>query len=116
MICVPNSVLCHIPLDRPRDAVSLGVASGYFSNELQRAQRNGLLVPPKGGVQDKKTVAELSYRVDLRKGAYFIQPNLQYSAKPAAPAASRTPQSSARISVFSSNQTTKVVKILTSRI
>jgi porin len=67
---------------RPRDAVSLGVASGYFSNELQRAQRNGLLVPPEGGVQENETVAELSYRVDLRKGAYFIQPNFQYIAKP----------------------------------
>jgi porin len=67
---------------RPRDAVSLGIASGYFSNELQRAQRNGRLVPPEGGVQDNETVAELSYRVDVRKGAYFVQPDFQYIVKP----------------------------------
>lgn len=67
---------------RPRDAVSLGVASGHFSNELQRAQRNGRLVPPEGGVQDYETDAEISYRIDLRKGAYFVQPNFQYIVKP----------------------------------
>jgi porin len=67
---------------RPRDAVSFGVASGYFSNELQRAQQNGLLVPPEGGVQDYETVAEATYRFDLRKGAYFIQPDFQYIVRP----------------------------------
>ena len=34
---------------RPRDAVSLGVASGYFSDELRRAQQNGQLPGPPGG-------------------------------------------------------------------
>jgi porin len=67
---------------RPRDAVSLGIASGHFSNELQRAQQHGLLVRPEGGVQDHETVAELSYRFDFRKGAYFIQPDFQYIVKP----------------------------------
>jgi NADH dehydrogenase len=71
------------PLDaRPRDAISVGVATGYFSDELQRAQRNGLLVPPEGGVQDHETVVELTYRFDLRRGAYFIQPDFQYIVRP----------------------------------
>jgi porin len=67
---------------RPRDAVSFGIASGSFSNELQRAQLNGRLVPPEGGVQDHETVVELTYRFELRKGAYFIQPDFQYIVRP----------------------------------
>ena len=67
---------------RPRDAISFGIATGYFSDALQRAQRNGLLVPPKGGVQDHERVVELTYRIDLRKGAYFIQPDFQYIVRP----------------------------------
>ena len=67
---------------RPRDAVSFGVASGYFSKELQKAQRERLLPGPDGGVQDHERVIELSYRFDLRKGAYFIQPDFQYIIRP----------------------------------
>ena len=71
---------------RPRDAISFGIATGYFSDALQRAQRNGLLVPPGGGVQDHERVVELTYRIDLRKGAYFIQPDFQYIVRPGATA------------------------------
>ena len=71
---------------RPRDAISFGIATGYFSDALQRAQRNGLLVPPGGGVQDHERVVELTYRFDLRKGAYFIQPDFQYIVRPGATA------------------------------
>lgn len=71
---------------RPRDAISFGIATGYFSDALQRAQRNGLLGPPEGGVQDHERVVELTYRIDLRKGAYFIQPDFQYIVRPGATA------------------------------
>jgi porin len=67
---------------RPRDAISFGIASGSFSRVLQRAQANGQLVPPEGGVQNHETVVELTYRLDLRKGAYFIQPDFQYIVRP----------------------------------
>jgi len=67
---------------RPRDTVSLGVASGYFSEDLQRAQRNGLLIGPAGGLPDHETVIELTYRVDLHKGAFFIQPDFQFINRP----------------------------------
>ena len=67
---------------RPRDTVSLGVASGYFSEDLQRAQRNGLLIGPAAGVPDHETVIELTYRVDLHKGALFIQPDFQFINRP----------------------------------
>jgi porin len=67
---------------RPRDAISFGIANGYFSDSLQRAQQNGLLLPPEGGVQDHERVVELTYRFDLRRGAYFIQPDFQYIVRP----------------------------------
>lgn len=67
---------------RPRDAFTLGVASGYFSEELKRAQQSGRSIGPGGGVPDRETITELTYRFDLRKGAYFIQPDLQYITRP----------------------------------
>ena len=67
---------------RPRDVVSIGVASGYFSDHLRRAQQTGRLLGPDGGVPNRETVTELTYRFDLRKGAYFIQPDLQYISRP----------------------------------
>ena len=67
---------------RPRDAVGLGIATGYFSTELQQAQRDGLLLGPQGGIQDHETVMELTYRFDLRKSGLFIQPDFQYIIKP----------------------------------
>lgn len=66
---------------RPRDALSFGVASGYFSDDLRRAQRNGHVPGPRAG-QDYETVIELTYRIDLRKGAFFVQPDLQYIIQP----------------------------------
>lgn len=94
VIVAPNPEIQQLPLfitagvsargmfdSRPRDALSLGVASGYFSKELRRTQQNGQLPGPPGG-QDYETVIELTYRFDLRKGALFIQPDLQYIIQP----------------------------------
>jgi len=61
---------------RLRDAVGFSIAGGYFSNELQRAQRDGLLVGPNGGIQDRETVMELTYRFDFHKSALFVQPDV----------------------------------------
>jgi porin len=90
----PNSDIQQLPLfitagasargmfeARPRDALSLGVASGFFSKELRRAQQEGQLPGPPGG-QDYEMVIELTYRFDLLKGALFIQPDLQYIIHP----------------------------------
>ena len=62
---------------RPRDAATFGVASGQFSEDLQRVQRNGRSLRSSSGIPDHETIIELTYRFDLRKGAYFIQPDLQ---------------------------------------
>ena len=66
---------------RPRDALTFGVASGSFSDDLRRAQQKGLVPGPRGG-QDNETVVELTYRFDIRRGAIFIQPDLQYIIQP----------------------------------
>jgi porin len=66
---------------RPRDAISLGFASGRFSDDLRDAQIAGQLPGPPGG-QDFENVVELTYRVDFKKGALFVQPDLQYIVHP----------------------------------
>ena len=67
---------------RPRDALSFGVASGYFSKELQRAQQSGRLSAPDGGTQDYEAVIDLTYRFDIMNSALFIQPDFQYIINP----------------------------------
>jgi porin len=67
---------------RPRDAVTFGIASAYFSKELQQAQQKGLLLGPDGGVQDNETIIEMTYRFDFRKSAFFFQPDFQYIIQP----------------------------------
>jgi porin len=68
---------------RPRDTLSFGVASGYFSDELRRAEQRGQLAGPPGG-QTYETVIELTNLFDFRQGALFIQPDLQYIIQPGA--------------------------------
>lgn len=69
---------------RPRDGGGIAIASGYFSDDLQRAQREGRLVRSGGGVQDYETVIELTYRFDYGKSAFFFQPDLQHIHRPGA--------------------------------
>jgi carbohydrate-selective porin OprB len=69
---------------RPRDGGGIAVASGYFSNDLRRAQREGRLIGPAGGVQDYEAVIELTYRFDYGKSAFFVQPDFQQIYRPGA--------------------------------
>jgi porin len=66
---------------RPRDGISLGFASGRFSDDLRQAQEDARLPGPAGG-QDYENVVELTYRLDIKKGAVFVQPDLQYIVHP----------------------------------
>src|ERR1700746_2109484 len=63
---------------RPRDAISLGIAKGEFRDALKRAQEKGRFLGPYGGIQDHETVVEITYRMDFRRGAFFVQPDFQY--------------------------------------
>jgi porin len=67
---------------RPRDAIAIGVAGGNFSKDLQRAQQQGMLIGPVPGVMTHETVAEINYRFDFDKSAFFIQPGFQYIFRP----------------------------------
>jgi porin len=62
---------------RPIDVGGLGVASGYFSNDLQDSQRRTQL-----GVQEHETALELTYRFRFLGAALFLQPDLQYIIRP----------------------------------
>jgi porin len=66
---------------RPRDAITLGFASGHFSDDLRRAQQDGQLPGPIGG-QGRESVVEATYRLDIKNGAIFMQPDIQYILNP----------------------------------
>ncbi len=55
-----------------------GVVYGSFSSDLSDAQQREQQLDPTVGVQDYETVFEWTYRFNLRKGALFIQPDIQY--------------------------------------
>ena len=62
---------------RPTDVAGFGVASGYFSDDLQDSQRRA-----QRSVQDHETALELTYRLRFRGNAFFVQPDLQYIIRP----------------------------------
>jgi porin len=69
---------------RPRDGGGIAFASGYFSDDLQRAQREGRLAVSGRGIQKYEAVIELTYRFDYHKSAFFVQPDVQHIRRPGA--------------------------------
>jgi porin len=67
---------------RPIDVAGLGVVFGHFSNDLQDSQERAQQLNPNVGVQQHETVVELTYRLALRGGAVFFQPDIQYVIRP----------------------------------
>jgi porin len=67
---------------RPADAAGLGVVFGEFSSDLRDAEQREQLLDPTVGVQSHETVFEGTYRFNLRKGALFFQPDVQYVMRP----------------------------------
>jgi porin len=67
---------------RPIDVAGFGVVYGSFSSDLSNAQEREQLLAPVTGVQNYETVFEWTYRFNLRKGAVFIQPDIQYVINP----------------------------------
>ena len=68
---------------RPTDAAGFGVVFGEFSNDLRDAEQREQLLDPTVGVQSHETVLEWTYRFNLRQGALFFQPDVQYVIRPA---------------------------------
>jgi porin len=67
---------------RPTDVAGFGVVFGEFSSDLQNAQQREQLLDPTVGVQSHETVLEWTYRFNLRQGALFFQPDVQYVIRP----------------------------------
>jgi porin len=67
---------------RPTDAAGFGVVFGQFSDDLRDAEQREQLLDPSVGVQSHETVLEWTYRFNLRKGALFFQPDIQYVIRP----------------------------------
>ncbi len=67
---------------RPIDVAGFGIVYGSFSSDLSDAQQREQQLDPTVGVQDYETVLEWTYRFNLRKGALFIQPDIQYVINP----------------------------------
>lgn len=67
---------------RPIDVAGFGVVYGCFSSDLSSAQERQQALDPTVGVQDYETVLEWTYRFNLRRGAVFFQPDVQYVINP----------------------------------
>lgn len=67
---------------RREDTLGFGVIYGKFSDDLQAAQQLAQVVAPTVGVQEYELVFEWAYRVRMRDGAMFLQPDLQYIVNP----------------------------------
>ena len=67
---------------RPEDTLGFGVIYGKFSPDLQAAQELAQVLAPTVGVQEYELVFEWAYRVRMRNGAMFFQPDLQYIVNP----------------------------------
>jgi porin len=66
---------------RPRDFAAFGVASGWYSSDLRRAEEAQALAGPAVGVQSWEMTLELSYGCTVRPGL-LLQPSLQYLINP----------------------------------
>jgi porin len=76
-------VACRgIIASRPTDTAGFGVVLGQFSDALRNAEQREQLLDPSVGVQSHETVFEWTYRFNLRKGAVFFQPDIQYVIRP----------------------------------
>jgi porin len=76
-------VACRgISASRPTDIAGFGVVFGEFSSDLRDAEEREQLLDPTIGVQNHETDLEWTYRFNMRKGALFFQPDIQYVIRP----------------------------------
>jgi porin len=67
---------------RPTDSSGFGVVYGKFSPDLQAVQQLAQAVNPTVRVQEYELDLEWYYRMRIRDGAMFFQPDLQYIVNP----------------------------------
>ena len=67
---------------RPADVAGFGLVYGDFSSDLRQEQEQETELDPAIGVQNYETDLEWTYRISLRNGAVFFQPDIQYVIRP----------------------------------
>ena len=67
---------------RSTDSTGFGVIYGKFSPDMQTAQQMAQALDPTVAVQEYELVFEWAYRVRMRDGAMFFQPDIQYVVNP----------------------------------
>jgi porin len=67
---------------RPTDAAGFGVVFGEFSSDLKDAEDREQQLDPVVGEPTRETALEWTYRFNMRKGALFFQPDVQYVIRP----------------------------------
>ena len=95
IVVAPNDTINQMPFfcdggvivrgllpSRPTDLVSFAAAYGKFSDDLAAVQQIANRLDPSVGVQDYELMFEWSYRIRMRDGAMFLQPDLQYIVNP----------------------------------
>jgi porin len=80
--CSGGALVRGVLPSRPKDSIEFGAVYGKFSGDLQSAQQLAQAVDPTVGVQEYELVLEWAYRVRMRDGAMFFQPDLQYVVNP----------------------------------
>jgi porin len=61
---------------RPQDKTALGVTTGWFSDDIRKAERNAGLEG-----QTEETVVELNHQIQITP-AIYVRPDLQYVIRP----------------------------------
>jgi porin len=80
--CNGGTLIRGLVPNRPTDTLGFGIVYGKFSPDLQLAQQLAQVIDPTIAVQEYELVFEWAYRIRMRDGAMFFQPDLQYIVNP----------------------------------
>jgi carbohydrate-selective porin OprB len=67
---------------RPTDSADFGLVYGRFSSDLQTAQQIAQVLDPTVAAQEYELALEWAYRIRMRNGAAYLQPDLQCIINP----------------------------------
>ena len=80
--CSGGTLIRGLIPGRPTDTLGFNVIYGKFSDDLAAAQQLAQVVTPTVGVQEYELDLEWAYRIRIRDGAMFFQPDVQYIVNP----------------------------------
>jgi porin len=80
--CDGGAIIRGLIPGRPTDTLGFAAVYGKFSPDMQAAQEMAQIVNPAVAVQEYELVFEWAYRIRMRDGAAFFQPDVQYIVNP----------------------------------